>query len=76
MAVLGCDKLWHNDISKRNSFRKCDVCESWIYTKETQGVSRPQFLFNFELSTNKETNKLTREQIAKEKKTGRAVIIL
>ena len=25
MAVLGCDKLWHNDISRRKSFRNWDI---------------------------------------------------
>ena len=25
MAVLGCDKLWQNDISRRNSFRHWDI---------------------------------------------------
>ena len=37
---------------------------------ETQGSSRSQFIFNFQLKTNKERNKLTKEQTAKEKKHG------
>ena len=73
------DKLWHNDISRYNSFRKWNIWFSkynsgneiydfWIYPKQTQGSSRSQFIFNFQLKTNKERNKLTKEQTAKEKK--------
>ena len=75
------DKLWHNDISRYNSFRKWNIWFSkydsgnetydfWIYPKQTQGSSRSQFIFNFQLKTNKERNKLTKEQTAKEKKHG------
>lgn len=45
MAVLGCDKLWHNDILRRNSFR------NW-YISKIQRVNPKLQTFNISTQNN------------------------
>ena len=59
----------------QNVIHNSEYAINYFRIKKNKGTSRPQFIFNFQLKTNKERNKLKKEQTAKEKKQGQNIFI-